>query len=161
MCGIDFSALQFSKQKRNLIIIMLCVLFSYAWGLLPRSPVLRRNIMKNIFYESIGYLCLLWARYLLLRVSLSLQVQSFVLTISVFLPPSLSNSSVAFPTVVTFFQTLFPRLFVHPKFSRAICSVLLLHIQHFSLAWMLILLQLPQCCCLMCTQHRTCETSFV
>lgn len=74
------------------------------------------------------------------------------LTINVFLSPSLSNSSVTFPTVFTFFPTLFPRLFVHPKFSRAICSVLLLHIQHFSLAWMLILLQLPQCCCL-CDVH--------
>lgn len=43
---------------------------------------------------------------------------------------------------------------LHPKFSRAICSVLLLHIQCFSLAWMLILLQLTECCCL-CDVHPT------
>lgn len=75
------------------------VLFSYAWGL-PRSPVLRRNTMKNIFCENIGYLCLL------LRLSLCLsRCSDLFFTISVFLTPNLSNSlvlkfSVTFTTVL-------------------------------------------------------------
>lgn len=129
---------------------MLCVLFSYTWSL-PRPPVLRRNIMKNIFYENIytchehiiccwGCLCISSCNHLFF-------------TISVFLTPNLSNSlvlkfSVTFPTVVTFFQTLFSGLFAlsHVLQSHLLCAPAPYPL--FLTCMNVILLQLAQCYCL-------------